>query len=439
MSPLVKLALPIMGTSFIQMTYTMVDIAWLGRLGSAAVAAAGAASFFVWLGNALALNTKIGAEVGVSQSIGAGLIDKARTFASTSLTVALALALVYGVFLFAAAPLLIGFFGLNAAITHEGVTFLRIIAFSAPFILLNATFTSIYNATGQSKIPFFINLTGLAVNMVLDPFLIFGIGFPKMGVAGAALATTLSQGVVTSLFIYEITGPRKLFKHFQRFVKPQWYYVKMILKRGFPASLQNSLFAFFSMNLARIAAEWGYLGVTAQSVGAQIEAISWNTAQGFSTALSAFVGQNYGARMYGRIRNAYFNTMGVMAIWGTLIGGLFIVFGGEIFGLFVPEPEAIKEGAIYLRILGFSQLFMVFEITSTGAFTGIGRTLPPSILGITLTGSRIPLAIALTATSLQLSGVWWSITISSILKGIILPLMFIYVLHRIVQLHRKCE
>ncbi|TCN70490.1 MATE family efflux transporter [Acetobacteroides hydrogenigenes] len=439
MSPLVKLALPIMGTSFIQMTYTMVDIAWLGRLGSAAVAAAGAASFFVWLGNALALNTKIGAEVGVSQSIGAGLIDKARTFASTSLTVALALALVYGVFLFAAAPLLIGFFGLNAAITHEGVTFLRIIAFSAPFILLNATFTSIYNATGQSKIPFFINLTGLAVNMVLDPFLIFGIGFPKMGVAGAALATTLSQGVVTSLFIYEITGPRKLFKHFQLFVKPQWYYVKMILKRGFPASLQNSLFAFFSMNLARIAAEWGYLGVTAQSVGAQIEAISWNTAQGFSTALSAFVGQNYGARMYGRIRNAYFNTMGVMAIWGTLIGGLFIVFGGEIFGLFVPEPEAIKEGAIYLRILGFSQLFMVFEITSTGAFTGIGRTLPPSILGITLTGSRIPLAIALTATSLQLSGVWWSITISSILKGIILPLMFIYVLHRIVQLHRKCE
>ena len=439
MSPLVRLALPIMGTSFIQMTYTMVDIAWLGRLGSAAVAAAGAASFFVWLGNALALNTKIGAEVGVSQSIGAGLIDKARTFASTSLTVALALALVYGVFLFAAAPSLIGFFGLSASITHDGVTFLRIIAFSAPFILLNATFTSIYNATGQSKVPFLINLIGLFINMVLDPFLIFGIGFPKMGVAGAALATTLSQGVVTSIFIYEITGPRRLFKHFRILVKPQWYFVKMILKRGFPASLQNSLFAFFSMNLARIAAEWGYLGVTTQSVGAQIEAISWNTAQGFSTALSAFVGQNYGARMYGRIRNAYVNTMGVMAIWGALIGGLFIFFGGEIFGLFVPEPEAIKEGAIYLRILGFSQLLMVFEITSSGAFTGIGRTLPPSILGITLTGARIPLALALTATSLQLSGVWWAISISSICKGILLPLMFIYVLHRLRLLSQQGE
>lgn len=439
MSPLVKLALPIMGTSFIQMTYTMVDIAWLGRLGSAAVAAAGAASFFVWLGNALALNTKIGAEVGVSQSIGAGLIDKARTFASTSLTVALALALVYGVFLFTAAPSLIGFFGLSAPITHEGVTFLRIIAFSAPFILLNATFTSIYNATGQSKVPFFINLIGLFTNMALDPFLIFGIGFPKMGVAGAALATTLSQGVVTFIFIYEITGPRRLFKHFRILVMPQWYFVKMVLKRGFPASLQNSLFAFFSMNLARIAAEWGYLGVTAQSVGAQIEAISWNTAQGFSTALSAFVGQNYGAKMYGRIRHAYFNTMGVMAIWGALIGGLFIFFGGEIFGLFVPEPEAIKEGAIYLRILGFSQLLMVFEITSSGAFTGIGRTLPPSILGITLTGARIPLALALTATSLQLSGVWWAISISSICKGILLPIMFIYVLHRLRLLSQKGE
>ena len=439
MSPLVRLALPIMGTSFIQMTYTMVDIAWLGRLGSAAVAAAGAASFFVWLGNAFALNTKIGAEVGVSQSIGAGLIDKARTFASTSLTVALALALVYGIFLFTAAPLLIGFFGLSAPITHDGVTFLRIIAFSAPFILLNATFTSIYNATGQSKVPFLINLIGLFTNMVLDPFLIFGIGFPKMGVAGAALATTLSQGVVTSIFIYEITGPRRLFKHFRILVKPQWYFVKMVLKRGFPASLQNSLFAFFSMNLARIAAEWGYLGVTAQSVGSQIEAISWNTAQGFSSALSAFVGQNYGAKMYGRIRNAYFNTMGVMAVWGALIGGLFIFFGGEIFGLFVPEVAAIEQGAIYLRILGFSQLFMVFEIASAGAFTGIGRTLPPSIQGIALTGARIPLALALTATSLQLSGVWWAISISSICKGILLPLMFIYVLHQLRLLSQKGE
>jgi Na+-driven multidrug efflux pump len=175
MSQLVKLAIPIMATSFVQMTYTMVDIAWLGSLGSAAVASAGAASFFVWLGNAIALNTKIGAEVGVSQSIGAGLIDKARTFASNSLTVAFALALVYGTILLIAAPSLIGFFGLNPTISHDGETFLRIIAFSAPFIFLNATFSSIYNAAGQSKIPFYINVVGLVINLVLDPFLIFGI------------------------------------------------------------------------------------------------------------------------------------------------------------------------------------------------------------------------------------------------------------------------
>jgi len=436
-SQLVRLALPIMGTSFIQMTYTMVDIAWLGRLGSAAVAAAGAASFFVWLGNALALNTKIGAEVGVSQSIGAGLIDKARTFASTSLTVALALALVYGVFLFTAAPLLIGFFGLNPSITLNGVNFLRIIAFGAPFIFLNATFTSVYNATGQSKIPFVINLTGLLFNMVLDPLLIFGIGLPKMGVAGAALATTLSQGVVTALFIYEITGPRKLFNHFRILVIPQWHFVKLILKRGFPASLQNSLFAFFSMNLARIAAEWGHIGVTCLSIGSQIEAVSWNTALGFSTALSAFVGQNYGAQKVHRIKRAYFSTVGVLGVWGMLVGVLFVVFGDIIFSLFLSEPLAIEQGAIYLRILGFSQLFMVLEIASAGAFTGIGRTLPPSIQSITLTGARIPLAMALTATSLQLSGVWWSITLSSICKGILLPLLFLYVLRRMMYAPRN--
>lgn len=437
LSQLVKLALPIMGTAFIQMTYTMVDIAWLGRLGSAAVAAAGAASFFVWLGNAIAQNTKIGAEVGVSQSIGAGLIDRARAFASNSLTVALMLSIIYGLVLYVFAPQLIGFFRMNQQITADGVGFLRIIAFSAPFILLNATFSSIYNAAGQSKVPFYINLVGLGFNMVLDPFLIYGIGFPKMGVEGAALATTISQGIVSMIFVVEITGTRKIFKNFKIFVFPRWSYVKLILKRGFPTSLQNSLFAFFSMNLARIAAEWGHVGVSAQSVGSQIESVSWNTALGFSTALSAFVGQNYGAKQYGRIKSAYITTMSVLSIWGVIISALFIFYGDVVFSLFVPEPAAVKEGAIYLEILGYSQLFMIFEIASTGAFTGLGKTLPPSVQGILLTGGRIPLAMLLTSTSLQLSGVWWAITISSILKGTVLPLLFVLVLYRLLKANKE--
>lgn len=432
-----KLALPIMATSFVQMAYTMIDIAWLGRLGSAAVAAAGAAGFFVWLAISISLNTRIGVEVGVSQSIGAGQMDKAKMFASTSLTLALGLSILYGIFLFVAAPLLIGFFGMTESITQEGVTFLRITAFSAPFIFLNATFSGIYNASGQSKVPFYVSVVGLVFNIVLDPFLIFGIGFPKMGVAGAALATTLAQGLVTTIFLIEIAGPRKLFKNFRVLVKPQWYYVKMIFKRGFPASLQNSLFALFSMNLARIAAEWGYIGVTTQSVGAQIEAISWNTAQGFSSALSAFVGQNYGARQLGRIRRAYFDTMGIMTVWGLITGTAFVLFGDKIFGIFVPEPAAIASGAVYLRILGYSQLFMVFEIASTGAFTGIGKTLPPSIQSILFTGARIPLALLLTATSLELSGVWWAITISTWCKGIVLPIWFMYTINLLIRQQRE--
>jgi Na+-driven multidrug efflux pump len=273
--------------------------------------------------------------------------------------------------------------------------------------------------------------------MVLDPFLIYGIGFPKMGVEGAALATTISQGIVSMIFVIEITGTRKIFKNFKIFVFPRWSYVKLILKRGFPTSLQNSLFAFFSMNLARIAAEWGHVGVSAQSVGSQIESVSWNTALGFSTALSAFVGQNYGAKQYGRIKSAYITTMSVLSIWGVIISALFIFYGDVVFSLFVPEPAAVKEGAIYLEILGYSQLFMIFEIASTGAFTGLGKTLPPSVQGILLTGGRIPLAMLLTSTSLQLSGVWWAITISSILKGTVLPLLFVLVLYRLLKANKE--
>ena len=129
--------------------------------------------------------------------------------------------------------------------------------------------------------------------------------------------------------------------------------------------------------------------------------------------------------------------MGIMTVWGLITGTAFVLFGDKIFGIFVPEPAAIASGAVYLRILGYSQLFMVFEIASTGAFTGIGKTLPPSIQSILFTGARIPLALLLTATSLELSGVWWAITISTWCKGIVLPIWFMYTINLLMRQQRE--
>ena len=114
--------------------------------------------------------------------------------------------------------------------------------------------------------------------------------------------------------------------------------------------------------------------------------------------------------------------------WGVFTSFVLIVFPEVIFRIFITEQELLPMGVDYLRILGVSQLFMCMEITSAGAFQGIGKPLPPTVVGIAGNAARIPMAIALSATALGLNGIWWSISISSIVKGLIVPVWFILLL-----------
>lgn len=123
--------------------------------------------------------------------------------------------------------------------------------------------------------------------------------------------------------------------------------------------------------------------------------------------------------------------MGVMMAWGIVTSAVLILFPEVLFRIFITESDVIPMGIDYLRILGVSQLFMCTEAASAGTFQGLGRTVPPSLVGIVFTGLRIPLAMVLAQTALGLNGIWWSISISSILKGLILPAwLFVFLLLR---------
>ena len=154
---LFNLALPIMGTSFIQMAYSLTDMAWLGRLGSEAVAAIGAVGILTWMTNSISLLNKVGSEVSVGQSIGAKNVDDARCFASHNLTIALIISICWGLLLFVFAGPIISLYKLSDPISHNAVEYLRIVSTAFPFVFLAAAFTGIHNAAGLSKIPFYIS------------------------------------------------------------------------------------------------------------------------------------------------------------------------------------------------------------------------------------------------------------------------------------------
>lgn len=428
---LIKLALPIMGTSLIQMAYNMTDMIWIGRVGSKSVAAVGTAGFFTWLSMAFILISKIGAEVRVSQSTGKKDEKAVKKYIVTSIQINIFLAIIYTFILVMFKKNLISFFNLgDTEVIAMAESYLLIVGLFIIFSFLNPVFTAIFNGTGNSKVPFFINTLGLVFNIIFDPLLIFGIGpFKAMGVEGAAIATVLAQALVTVCFLFAMYKSEERAFKLNILSKIDFEYAKDIVKIGIPVAFQNGLFTLFSMLIARIIAVWGPTPIAVQKVGSQIEAISWMTAGGFSTALSAFVGQNYGAKKYDRIRKGYFYTLAMASIVG-ILATLLLVFGGKyIFGFFIPEKEAIDYGIVYLRILGYSQLFMCIEITTAGAFNGLGKTLFPSIISIIFTGLRVPAAKILSSKELLgLNGIWWSISMSSVLKGILLTSVFLILL-----------
>ena len=431
-STLARLAFPVMGTAFIQMGYNLVDMIWIGRLGSGAVAAVGAAGMYLWLANGVTTIPRTGGQVTVGQALGAGRPEEAAVFARGALQMGALLGLVFGLVCLAFHGPLIAFFRLTSPqVVADAQTYLMITSGLVVFSFLDQVLGGILTAMGNTVTTFRVTTLGLVINLALDPLLIFGAGpVPAMGVAGAAAATVFAQVVVFGLYLAAVWREPVIFRQLA-LTRPagreRWGRIGRI---GFPAALQDSLFSAISMVIARVVAGWGDGAIAAQKVGGHIESISWMTAGGFSTAVNAFVAQNFGAGKKERIRRGVATAMAIMGVWGLFTSFLLVAFPQVFFRIFLTDPEVLPIGVDYLRIIGVAQLFMCLEGAATGAFQGMGRTIPPSVTGVLFNALRIPVAVLLSATALGLSGVWWTLTFSCILKGTVLPLWFVVFFRR---------
>lgn len=428
-STLVKLAMPIMGTSFIQMAYSLTDTMWIGRYSTEAVAAVGTAGNLMWFGAGLILITQVGLGVSVAHAYGRRDMDEVKKYISSGFQLDIFIAILYSLFLVFFRKQIIGFFNLNQLeVIEMAQSYLLIVGMGTIFQFLNPVFSTILNSSGNSLTPFKLNTIGLVANMILDPILIFGIGpIPSMGVIGAAIATTFSQALVTMVFIYIGKKNGEIYSQVRLFIRPHLHYIKRIIKLGVPPFLQTAIHSSISMLLTRFVANFGDVAVAVMNVGSQIESITWLSAEGFGSAISAFIGQNYGAKKVDRIRRGYKRGLQILGIIG-LFGSLLLILGAEpLFSIFTPDdPIAIKEGIHYLRILGLSQLFMATELGTAGAFNGLGKTVPPTLIGVIFNALRIPMALVLSNTGLGLLGIWWAISLSSMMKGTILPILYYY-------------
>ena len=429
---LAELALPIMASSFLSTAYNITDMAWIGMLGSKAVAGVGVGGMYVWLSQGFSSLARMGGQVNMAQSLGKGNQKSAAFFAQVALQLTLVFALlVAAVSLIFTDPLL-RFFTLTDAKTYDSARiYMQITCGLIIFSFFTQVLTGLFTAQGDSKTPLKANFFGLVLNMILDPILILGVGpFPRLEVIGAAVATVTAQIVVFLILVTGIIrdqGESNVLRQMRIFTWPELSYLKKVFQIGIPTALQGSIYCIISMILTRMVSGFGAGAIAVQRVGGQIEALSWNMADGFGSALNAFMGQNYGAKKTDRIKRGYQISIRLMVAWTTVITIAFLFFPKPISSLFFHEEEVIRLSIDYLQVIGFSEILLSVEMLTIGALSGLGRTKLCSIISILLTVMRIPLAMLLSGTSLGLNGIWWAITLSSVSKGIVFYIAFQYI------------
>jgi len=442
---LLIVALPTLGSSLIQMAYNLTDMFWvsrvdqMGMVAEEAVAAVGTVGFYPWFGFGFILLAKIGTSVKVSQAAGSNDMSLVEKIGNNGLILMGLFGLGYSLFGMFGAPLYVGWFNIdNATVNEYAVNYMQIVTmFGLAFFSVNL-FNGVYDGLGKTINTLFVTSSGLILNMILDPifildevnvFNLFTINGLGMGVEGAAWATGIGQSSI--LIIYAAIYASKIRPFRIRLISQfDWHTIKQIFSIGVYVGVQSMLFTTISFFIARMVASYGTNPLAIQRIGSQIESVAWMIASGFQVALAAFVGQNFGARQYERIKKGYRESMKLLVPYGIVINILLFVFAEELFRIFFDDPETLAIGKVYLEILSISQLFMIVELATAGVFNGLGKTMYPSGVGIVGNFLRIPGAMAL-SVSLGYAGIWWAVSGSSILKGTVLVIWLIYYLRRL--------
>lgn len=438
-------AIPTLLSSLIQMAYNLTDMFWVARVDQIglipeeAVSAVGTVGFYPWLGFGFIMLAKIGTSVKISQAAGMDDITLIEKIGNNGLIFMFVLGLGYSLLGFFGAEMFVAWFKTGSAnIDAYAISYMRIVtAFGLSLFIVNL-FNGVFDGLGKTLSTLIVTSSGLILNMILDPIFIldkisvfglFDIQGLSMGVKGAAIATVIGQSSILLIYIGIYMSKARPFK-ISIFKNYDPRVLKEIFKIGIFVTVQSVIFTVISMILARMIVSYGDAPMAIQRIGSQIEAVAWMVASGFQVALASFVGQNFGAKKYDRITEGFKTSLKILIPYGIVVNVLLFVFAEQLFSIFFDNPETLKIGKIYLEILSISQLFMIVELGAAGVFNGLGKTVYPSLVGIIGNALRIPTAIILGA-SMGYAGIWWGVSISSILKGIVLVVWLLYFLRRL--------
>jgi len=416
-----KLAMPMMVGAVLHDLFSLADLFFVGRLGHIAVAALSMAGVIIAVIMMAAIGISAGTTALIAHFIGKKDYDSADSVLFQTVVVSI---------ICSAGMILIGLFGTVGLLRIFGATpeiipdasaYLKISFIWSIFVFLFIGFSQALRGAGDAIVPLKILIFANIVNIILDPLLIFGLGFfPRMEVAGSAAATVISQSVGVLLLIgHLLFGHSSLHLHKDIF-KVNFKIIGRMVKIGFFASFEVLLRQLSLLLLLRLITSFGAACLAAFGIAIRLRMAVMMFGLGMGAACSILIGQNMGAGYPDRAMQSGKKTLKYYELIVMPVAVLFFILSPHIVGVFNNHPDVVNIGTSLLRFIAVTFPFLALSLILGRGITGAGDTIAPAVMtGVAQLGLRIPIAYAMAIIfGLGTNGIWLGINASDICQGL---------------------
>jgi len=435
-STILRTAFPAMMEMVLYMLIGVVDVAIVGHLGAAPLAAVslGAEIFFAVVLILEALG--IGSSVLVAQAKGAGRMDEAGLIAGQTVLLGFLVGCLIGLPGLLFAGNIVGFFRVEPAVSILAVSYLKIVFWALPLALMYALVSMVFRGLGRTDIPMYIAIVVNIINCAGNYVLVYGkFGFPKLGVMGSAIGTALAHivGLIIVLVVL-FYAQKELTVHWNHVIRMHAATVKKIFSLGIPSfgeQFFNHLSILVSVYLIVVT---GTVQYAAHQVGITVESLSYMPGFGIAIAATALIGQSVGAGDRQRVLNMAQGSMELVLLFMGFFGILFAAVPYQIASLFTNDPAIVAIAGLLIRIASLEQLTIALSMVLGGILKGSGDTRTPMLVIVLSTWLyRIPLTYLIIHVLHQPIQFVWLVFVSD---WFIRAVVFVWIYRRRNWLHR---
>ena len=412
---ILTMSAPIVVSMMVQSLYNVVDSIFVAQISEEAITAVSMAFPFQQLMMSVGIGTAIGVNSLLARNLGAKQFSQVNKIANNGLLQAFLSFIAFFMMGLLLSDKLITIQTDNQEIISHGPVYLRICLMGSLGIFTHLMFERLLQATGKTMYTMIAQISGALMNIILDPIMIFGwFGMPAMGLAGAALATVISQYIGALVVAYLCIRKEKDIDIGFRYMKPDFKIIRDIYAVGIPSIIMISISSVTIFSMNQILAKFSITAVALLGIYFKLQSFIFMPVFGLNNGIIPIVGYNYGAGNKERMRETIFLGMRY-AVTIMLIGTLIMmVFPDKLLGMFNASDQMLGIARVAFRIISASFVFAAISIISIGVFQAIGRgTLSMVISIIRQLVVLIPLAYLFSLTG-NLDRVWWSVIIADL-------------------------